>query len=234
MTTVMLFAMSGKADRGELGGDGIRGNAARVELHLDALGLCAGADVHDARKLPQSGADALLSAVAVDPAVIDEEADLSLHGATLCRVRLAAPYDGDVQLRVLPHGGEPIECHPSGCCLWIGKGAARAARRRLYEASHGPLPAGARLERLCERRRCVNVDHVRVVRAPIAVSRDMQYCSRGHELTPANVVRHRDGRIAYCKTCRNARRRQRYAHDTSFAESERVRQRRIRRLARQH
>lgn len=152
----------------------------------------------------------------------------SCMGPPYRRVRLAAAYDGNVQLRVVPHAGEPIECHPNGCCLWIGSGAVGAARRRLYEASHGPLPSGARLEQLCERRRCVNVDHVRVVRLSAAVKQGARYCSRGHELTEANVVRHRDGRIAYCKTCRNARRRQRYAHDSSFAERERVRQRRIR------
>lgn len=137
-----------------------------------------------------------------------------------------------VRPRVLPHGGEPIECDPSGCCLWRGRGAVGVARRSLYVASRGSLPASARLEQTCERRRCVNLDHVRVVRAVPATMRDVERCLRGHELTSANAVRHRDGRIAYCRLCRNARRRERYAHDAAYAQQERARQRTLRRSAR--
>jgi hypothetical protein len=134
---------------------------------------------------------------------------------------------------MLSHGGEPIECHPSGCCLWIGRTAVGATRRRLYEASRGALPASARLESTCDRGRCVNLDHLRVLQAAGAASRaDTDRCQRGHELTPDNVVRHRGGRVAYCKLCRNERRRQRYAHDPTFAQRERARQRRLRRSSR--
>jgi hypothetical protein len=44
-----------------------------------------------------------------------------------------------------------------------------------------------------------------------------------------NVVRHRDGRIAYCRLCRNDRRRERYRIDPEFASREAARQRRLRR-----
>jgi len=84
----------------------------------------------------------------------------------------------------------------------------------------------ARLENTCERRRCVNLDHLRIVRvAGGPLPSDVDRCQRGHELAPANVVRHRDGRVAYCKLCRNERRRERYERDPRFAERERVRQR---------
>ena len=53
-------------------------------------------------------------------------------------------------------------------------------------------------------------------------------CRRGHELAAANVVRHRDGRIAYCRTCRNDRRRELYQRDTVYAQREVERQRRRR------
>ena len=138
-----------------------------------------------------------------------------------------------MRLRVLSHGGEPIECHPSGCCVWIGRTAVGEARRRLYEASRGALPAAARLENTCDRGRCVNLDHLRVLRAVGATSRvDTGRCQRGHELTPDSVVRHRDGRIAYCRLCRNARRRERYERDAAFAQGERARQRKMRRSPR--
>lgn len=133
-----------------------------------------------------------------------------------------------MRLRVLSHGGEPIECDPSGCCLWVARSAASAARRRLYEASRGVLPESARLEQTCQRRRCVNLDHVRVVGGPSAACTEIERCGRGHDLTAENVVRHRDGRIAYCKRCRNARRRDRYERDLAFAERERARQRALR------
>jgi hypothetical protein len=110
----------------------------------------------------------------------------------------------------------------------VGRGAAATARRRLYEASRGTLPPTARLEQTCARRRCVNLDHVRVVRAARGERTDFERCARGHEVTAENVVRHRDGRIAYCKRCRNARRRERYAADAAFAQRERARQRRRR------
>jgi hypothetical protein len=149
------------------------------------------------------------------------------------RVRLAAAYHRQMRLRLLSHGDEPIECDPNGCCLWIGRSPLGVARRRLYEASRGALPASARLEITCERRRCVNLDHLRIVRvAGAPLPSDVDRCQRGHELAPANVVRHRDGRVAYCKLCRNERRRQRYAHDATFAQRERLRQRRLRRSAR--
>jgi hypothetical protein len=145
------------------------------------------------------------------------------------RVRLAAAYHRQMRLRVLSHGGEPIECHPSGCCLWLGRTAVGAARRRLYEASRGALPASARLENTCEWRRCVSLDHLRIVRVACAPPpSDVDVCRRGHDLTSANVVRHRDGRVAYCKLCRNERRRERYERDATFAERERARQRRRR------
>ena len=149
------------------------------------------------------------------------------------RVRLAAAYHRQMRLRVLAHGDEPIECDPNGCCLWIGRSALGPARRRLYEASRGPLPSTARLENTCERRRCVNLDHLRIIRDPRApLPSDVDRCQRGHVLAPANVVRHRDGRVAYCKLCRNDRRRQRYANDPTFAQRERLRQRQLRRSTR--
>jgi hypothetical protein len=76
----------------------------------------------------------------------------------------------------------------------------------------------------------VNLDHLRV-RERSRASQDSatkQECRRGHELSPENVVRHRDGRIAYCRLCRNERRRERYRTDRTFAEREIARQRQLR------
>lgn len=152
---------------------------------------------------------------------------------TLGAVRLAAAYHRSVQLRVVPHGGEPIRCDPSGCCSWTARSAVATARRRLYQASRGALPASSRIESVCRNGRCVNLDHLLVVAGAITrmPSPGVFQCHRGHDLTPENVVRHRDGRVAYCRLCRNERRRERYHSDPAFARREIARQRALRRGA---
>lgn len=115
--------------------------------------------------------------------------------------------------------------------MWSARASVAAARRRLYEAGRGALPASARIENSCRNARCVNLDHLRLVpRAAIStrVTRAAQ-CQRGHDLTLENVVRHRDGRIAYCRTCRNERRRERYRTEPAYARREVARQRQRRR-----
>lgn len=132
------------------------------------------------------------------------------------------------------HGGRDgqwISCDPTGHCRWIARTPVAAARIRIYEASRGPLAPGTRLENTCADGRCVNLDHLRVARGAVAlpVPSDTRLCGRGHELTAANVIRHRDGRIAYCRICRNERRRERYRADKAYARGEVERQRRLRR-----
>jgi hypothetical protein len=130
-----------------------------------------------------------------------------------------------VRLRAFAHGDEPIACDQGGCCLWMARTSVVAARRRLYEAARGSLPRSARLVSTCGTARCVNLDHLRMVPAGHGTS---VLCRRGHELTRDNVVRHRDGRIAYCKACRNERRREHYRNDAKFAAREIERQRVLR------
>jgi hypothetical protein len=126
-----------------------------------------------------------------------------------------------------------IRCELSGHCRWIGKGSIAAARLRIYEASRGAMRTGARVESTCGQAGCVNVDHLRPTREATREPRtDPRLCRRGHELSRANVVQHRDGRVAYCRICRNERRRERYRTDPSYAAREMERQRRLRRTAR--
>ncbi len=146
--------------------------------------------------------------------------------STLRSVRLAATYHRAMHPRVLSHGVEPVPCDPSGCCLWTARSSVADARRRLYEAGRGALPASSRIENACRNGRCVNLDHLRVVaRAVTRTPSGISQCHRGHDLTWENVVRHRDGRVAYCRLCRNERRRERYNSDPTFASREIARQR---------
>lgn len=156
----------------------------------------------------------------------------TLSASTLRRVRLAPSYHLSMRLLVLPHGGEPISCDPGGCCLWTARNSVTAARQRLYEASRGRLPASVRIANLCGSARCVNLDHLRLVAANASPLAAVAQCHRGHELTPDNVVRHRDGRVAYCRLCRNERRRERYRTDQDYARNEVERQRVMRQRTR--
>lgn len=129
------------------------------------------------------------------------------------------------------HGGPDgqwIKCDQRGHCRWTGRTSVVAARLRLYEASRGILPGGTSLESTCGIARCVNLDHLRLshpARSRPTIGTNAKLCRRGHELIAANVVRHRDGRIAYCRVCRNERRRERYRIDQSYARKEIERQR---------
>jgi len=131
------------------------------------------------------------------------------------------------------HGGRDgqwIRCEPSGHCQWVARTSVAAARLRICETTRGALPVGIRLENTCGYARCVNLDHMRVAASPLrtTATRNASLCQRGHELTVANIVRHRDGRIAYCRICRNERRRERYRSDPRYARAEIERQRRRR------
>jgi hypothetical protein len=99
------------------------------------------------------------------------------------------------------HGGRDarwIRCDASGHCLWTARTSVVAARLRIYEATRGPVPGGARLDNTCGNARCVNLDHQKIVpaKSEAASSRGVRTCRRGHEVSSSSVVRHRDGRIA--------------------------------------
>ena len=133
----------------------------------------------------------------------------------------------------MPHGGRDgqwITCDPSGHCLWTARTSVAGARVRIYEATRGPVPKGSHIESACGGSRCVNLDHLRIVSGKsVAAAAGPGTCRRGHELTAGNVVRHRDGRVAYCRICRNERRHERYHGDPTFARPEIAMQRRLRR-----
>lgn len=121
-----------------------------------------------------------------------------------------------------------VRCEPNGCCIWSrtrpGEPALVAVTRRAFESVRGPLPEGSSIVRSCGRRSCVNPDHLALRTA----GPGEPTCARGHPRVPANVVRHQDGRIAYCRPCRNERRRALRASDAAYARREAERQRRLR------
>jgi HNH endonuclease len=125
------------------------------------------------------------------------------------------------------------------CWLWTGhlnhKGYARlggdSAHRLAYEHFVGPIPEGLTIDHICEVKRCVNPDHLRVMErgenARIAIVK-REFCPNGHERTEENLVwRTMNGRrVRMCRECEKARRRRHYAsHIEKHREVARVKAR---------
>jgi hypothetical protein len=120
------------------------------------------------------------------------------------------------------------EASESGCLVWMrGKtrdgygqvrvgGKMRRAHVVAYELVNGPVPEGMELDHfVCDRRDCINPDHLRAVthrenvlrsNAVGSVNAAKQECPQGHPYDKVNRKGHR-----LCSTCRNAWYRARYA-----------------------
>ncbi len=116
---------------------------------------------------------------------------------------------------------------PDGCWPWTAyrkpngygqfgidrKRRGAYAHRVSYEIAHGrPIPKGRVIDHLCRNRACVNPAHMEVVtqrenikrglRHTLKELRKASHCGRGHEFTPANTSRRKDGQ-RQCRACRN-------------------------------
>lgn len=84
------------------------------------------------------------------------------------------------------------------------------AHRHQWERMRGPIPPDMEVDHLCRVRRCVNIDHLRVVTrrvnllaegsvAPPAIAAARTHCNKGHLY---DTVRRQRGRLVRgCKTC---------------------------------
>lgn len=101
-----------------------------------------------------------------------------------------------------------------GRAKFSGRTSAVGAHRISYETHVGPIPDGMTVDHLCFNPPCVNPEHLRLLtRSENAKNqRDAHktHCKWGHELSPENVRRRRNGRRD-CKTCNRDRERLRAA-----------------------
>ena len=122
----------------------------------------------------------------------------------------------------------------SGCWLWTAAnngngygviGIARGkvgsrnayAHRLSYEWAFGKIPDGMEIDHKCRVRCCVNPDHLEAVTHKVNMHRGetiaaahgrKTHCYKGHEFTPENTIKIKNGR--QCLECRRAYDRMRY------------------------
>ena len=94
---------------------------------------------------------------------------------------------------------------------WKDDGRNRMAlgHRIAWEALRGPIPSSLTVDHICHNRRCVNVDHLRLL-SNVDNARDNGHvskteCPRGHEYDETNTYRNPKGH-RICRACARERR----------------------------
>jgi len=91
-----------------------------------------------------------------------------------------------------------------------GRTVMRLGHRVAWEAAHGPIPEGMTIDHMCRNRRCINVEHMRLLRNEVNAQQNDQstrsHCPHGHAYTHANTYVDPRGHRR-CRACATDRRR---------------------------
>lgn len=131
----------------------------------------------------------------------------------------------------------PIAELPDFCWAWTGainsRGYGCVAVNRKSQLTHrvayqllvGPIPAGLQIDHLCRNKRCCNPAHLEAVTGKVNSGRtdraEKTLCAHGHPLLGDNLIIKSYGDRGLvkrnCRTCHNARLRQRRAASKAAA-----------------
>lgn len=94
-----------------------------------------------------------------------------------------------------------------------GKVIMRLGHRVAWEAEHGSIPEGMTVDHLCRNRRCINVDHLRLL-TNVENARDngparRTHCPQGHPYDESNTYRPPGSGHRKCRACATAAARRR-------------------------
>ena len=106
----------------------------------------------------------------------------------VARVLSKAHLDGDCLVSDYStgsHGYSQIGWHVGS------RRVARLGHRVVWEAAHGVPPQGMTIDHICRNRRCINLDHLRLL-TNVENARDngfatRTHCPHGHEYSPENT-----------------------------------------------
>lgn len=130
----------------------------------------------------------------------------------------------------------------SGCWNWTASrnangygrlhfgasGKMQLAHRLAYELLVGPIPDGLVLDHLCRNRSCINPDHLEPVTDRVNILRGegwaaraarQTHCPSGHPYDEVNTYQWRG--IRYCRACRAAAHKRRFALLDDLLEAQR-------------
>lgn len=119
-----------------------------------------------------------------------------------------------------------ISVDETGCWIWLGNRDQDGygqfhyektvrSHRFIYEYHNGDIPEGMTVHHTCERRECVNPDHLTLTSirdnvlangGPSAINAAKTHCIRGHEFSEKNTYVNTNG-ARECRTCRRLRKK---------------------------